>query len=65
MFFMDLNDDHPCKKKQLAVAKEVNATLCFGSDSKADQGMGKLQDGRKQLARGPYLEEVICERRPN
>lgn len=62
---MDLNDDHPCEKEQLVVAKEVMPPFAFGSDSEADQGMGKLQGGRKQLARVPYLEEVICERWPN
>lgn len=40
-------------------------SFAFGSDAKADQGMGKLQGGRKQLAKEPYLEEVVCERWPN
>lgn len=58
------NRDHPCEKKQLAVANWGGQWHYFSlsSDLEADQGVGKLQRAREQRSSVPYLETVECER---
>lgn len=61
---MDLNRDHPCEKKQLAVAKEGGQWHHFplAVTQRQSQRVGNLQGARGQMSSMPYLETAGCER---
>lgn len=62
VFFMILNKDHFVKRNRWLWQRGSMPPFVLGRDSMEDQEMGKLQGGRKQTSRMPYLEEVLCER---